>query len=104
MKESNIIKIKKMIAVSAAALTAFSLVSCGDAEPAETKKVFADGVSVENIDISGLTMDEGILKLTEPRFILLVRIIPEILIKTGPTHKVMPEVLSGISPHPAPVM
>ena len=44
MKESNIIKIKKMIAVSAAALTAFSLVSCGDAEPAETKKVFADGV------------------------------------------------------------
>ena len=65
MKESNIIKIKKMIAVSAAALTAFSLVSCGDTEPAETKKVFADGVSVENIDISGLTMDEGIMKLTE---------------------------------------
>ena len=65
MKESNIIKIKKMIAVSAAALTAFSFVSCGDTEPAETKKVFADGVSVENIDISGLTMDEGILKLTE---------------------------------------
>lgn len=58
-------KIKRIASVMLVMLMAFSVVSCGNHEEEEKNEVFCEGVSVAGIDLSGLTMDEAVTKLTE---------------------------------------
>ena len=55
---------KRFCALALIIIMSLSVVSCGNKEQ-EKELVFSEGVSVEGIDVSGLTMDEALTKVKE---------------------------------------